>query len=447
MNHLDPAGELLVRLLDDQLPDDERPRLEELLRGDPALRAQLRELAEQSVMVADVERSLAARMAVARPRPAPAASLFPAWRPWSWGLAGALAAAALVLGTGWATGWLRPARPVVARVGKVTGASQLFGSRGHVEYALRPGQPLHPGDTLETSSCDAWVVLTLRDGTRLTVAGHSVLRFLESRRDRVHLSLLRGNLWGESDSRPPGPPVIVQTPTATVEAGAAQFDLQAALGDTTLRVNQGAARLTRTADEETVEVRPGRQAVASAESAAPLVAFPQPQPVASWSSEPGGLPEVVLGQWLSPTVASPQRLGAVPLLWPLPDREPITLYVVGISVRRSSDRPVQLSPEATVVFRGRTASPHTVRFGFSTQRMQGVFAGKFEVDVPPAALGPAGETWTVRLPLSAFQPLQPQLSSSPAGLELNDLYALTVGRDAGLEIHEFRVEAGPSETR
>lgn len=446
MNPPESTAELLVRFLDGRLPEAERARLEERLRQDPAARAQLRDLAEQSVLVADQERSLAARRAaaasIAPPRPAPPRRRFIAGRPWAWGLAGALGTAALVLGTGWASGRLGPARPPVARLAKVTGASQVFGSRGRVEYAPAPGLPLHPGDTLETGSCDAWVELVLRDGTRLTLAGHSVLRFLESDRRQLQLSLLRGNLWGESASPRPGPPLTVQTPAARVEA-AAQFDLQASLASSTLRVNDGSARLVRTGDGQAIEVVPGRQAVASAGSAGPLVAIPQPQPVASWSPDPGRLPEVVLGQWLTPTAASPRRLGAAPLLWPVPGRDPVPLYVVGVSVRRSSDRPVQLSPAATVVFRGRTAFAQTVRFGFSTQRMQGVFAGKFEVDVRPESLGPAGEDWTVRLPLAAFQPLQPQLSSRPAGLELNDLYALTVGRDAGLEVHELRIEEGP----
>ncbi|MFM7103454.1 MAG: FecR family protein [Verrucomicrobiota bacterium] len=435
--------ELLVRLLDGRLPEAERTRLEERLRRDPDARAQLRDLAEQSVRVADRERSLAARQAVAPPRPAPPRRRFIAGRPWSWGLAGALAAAALVLGTGWASGWLRPARPPIARLTKVTGASQVFGSRGHVEYAPTPGQLLHPGDTLETASCDAWVELTLRDGTRLTLAGHSVLRFLESGRHQLRLSLLRGNLWGESAAARSSPPLTVQTPAARIEASA-QFDLQASLARTTLRVNAGAARLVRTADEQAVEVAPGRQAVSASDAGTPLVAIAQPQPVSAWAPGPGRLPEVVLGEWLPPTPAHPRRLGAAPLLWPVPGRDPVTLYVVGLSVRRSSDRPVQLSPGATVVCRGRTASPQTVRFGFSTQRMQGIFAGKFEVDLPPSRLGMAGGTWTVRLPLSAFQPLQPQLSARPAGLELNDLYALTVGRDAGLEVHEFHIEDGPA---
>jgi hypothetical protein len=71
--------------------------------------------------------------------------------------------------------------------------------------------------------------------------------------------------------------------------------------------------------------------------------------------------------------------------------------------------------------------------------MRGAFAGKFEVDVKPDALGPAGQTWEVELRLGDFRPLHPQLASSPNGLELTDVYALTVNEDAGLEINHIEL--------
>ena len=71
--------------------------------------------------------------------------------------------------------------------------------------------------------------------------------------------------------------------------------------------------------------------------------------------------------------------------------------------------------------------------------MQGAFAGKFEIDVPSPTLGPAGATWEVVLPLASFRPLQPQLAGSPEGLELTDVYALTLEEDVGLEINHIEL--------
>ena len=41
--------------------------------------------------------------------------------------------------------------------------------------------------------------------------------------------------------------------------------------------------------------------------------------------------------------------------------------------------------------------------------------------------------------MSAFRPLHPELSPSPVGLELNDIYALTIVEDAGLELNRIEV--------
>jgi hypothetical protein len=68
-----------------------------------------------------------------------------------------------------------------------------------------------------------------------------------------------------------------------------------------------------------------------------------------------------------------------------------------------------------------------------------MFAGKFELDVQPEVLGPAGETWEVSLPVAEFRPLQPELSFTPEALELTDVYALTVQEDAGLETHHIEL--------
>jgi hypothetical protein len=85
-------------------------------------------------------------------------------------------------------------------------------------------------------------------------------------------------------------------------------------------------------------------------------------------------------------------------------------------------------------FQGRTQSPHAVRFGFSTQKLQGVFGGKFELDIGPERLAAPGQLWQVDLPLDRFRALYPQLNDSSTGLQLIDVYALTVQDDVGLEI-------------
>ncbi len=460
MNREDPFGELLMRHLDGRATPEERAGVAARLRADPGARAFLREVAEQSVVVADIERTALGREQALRPRETPGPSRRPAapWlrlRRWKWGLAAAVAVTLLAVAGG--RGFAR-SKPWVVRVAKTTGSSQFFGSRGELQDTLESGLRLSPGDSLETRSCDAWVELDLRDGSRMTIGGRSLLRVLDGKPGNMRFYLVRGSLWA-SPARPPGnalmalvrdrlraaPPLMeIDTPTLTMEAQHAQFDLQTSVAETMLRVNKGEARVRQHLDGSLVELAAGQQANASLARHEPLSAQPQPEPVAEWACDLQRVPEVILGRWLPPSRAERPRLGAQPLLWPVPGREPVMLYAVALSVASSSDRPVRVGGGAVLRFRGRTARPQTVRFGFSTQKMRGVFAGKFELDVKSDTFGATGQAWEIRLPVSDFHPRQPQLSLSPEGLELTDVYALTIKDDAGLEINQIELLAGDS---
>lgn len=444
MNQNDSPHELLLRHLDGRLTPDERRRAAELLRTDPEARTFLRAVAEQAVMVADLERVALGRQEALDLRPLRPADqghkiLAVRFRSWRWGVAAAAAVAVLAV---LASQLVPTIRPGLVRVSKVTGSSQYFGFKGRAEKVLTAGTSLVSGDTLETRSCDAWVELKLRDDSTITVAGHSTLRILESKGGRQQFKLLQGSLWGSPAPRGRAEAVLIQTPTVAAEMRGAQFDLQTSPAETMVRVNEGSARVSQHLDGSTVEVPKGRQVAASLSRKEPLAVTPQPAPIDSWATDLGRIPEVILGKWLPPTGNERARLGAEPLLWPISDRDSVMLYAVALAAWKSTERPVLLHSDSKLRFRGRTERAHTVRFGFSAQKMRGVFAGKFEVDVPPASLRPAGETWEVELPLRNFRPLHPQLASSPDGLELTDVYALTIKEDAGLEIHHIELLPG-----
>jgi len=288
---------------------------------------------------------------------------------------------------------------------------------------------------IETRSCDSWVELELRDGSRLTVAGHSLLRLLEPLAGSGRASLVRGTLWYRPASNQASSTWVVETPAARVESGRAQFDVQASANQTLLRVNSGEARITHRLASLPVVVSNGFQASLDLAGRTPTRAEPQPAHVGHWRCDLDAGTSVILGRWLPSGAGERVRLGAQPLLWPLPDAPPLMLHAVSVSALQTVGIPVELRTGARVRFQGRTSRSSSVRFGFSTQRMQGVFSGKFEVDVPSGDLGRVGDAWTVDLPLAEFHPLHPELSESPVGLELGDIYALTVNLDAGLEVH------------
>jgi len=430
------------------LTQDERWRVAELLRTDPEARAFLRAVAEQAVMVADMERIALGRQEEFHLRPLRSAhqgrKILPVrFRSWRGGVAAAAVVALLAVVASVVAFQLLPStKPGIVRVSKVTGSSQYFGFKGRAEKALTTGTALGAGDTLETRSCDAWVELKLRDGSTITIAGHSTLRILDAEAGREQFKLLEGSLWGSPAPGPAVAAVLIQTPTVAAEMRGAQFDIQTSSTETMVRINEGSALIRQNLDGSTVEVPKGRQLAASLSRKESLSVTPQPGPISSWACDLRQIPDVILGRWLPPTGNQRARLGANPLLWRISDRDSVMLYAVALTAWKSAERPVLLQSDSKLRFRGRTERAQTVRFGFSTQKMRGVFAGKFEVDVPPASLRPAGETWEVELPLRNFHPLHPQLASSPDGLELTDVYALTIQEDAGLEIHSIELLSG-----
>jgi len=436
----DSQHELLLRYLDGRMTPDERRRVAEWLRSDAAAREFLRTVSEQAVMVADLERSAAGRKEAFHPRQVVVEQRrkilpvnFHVWQSWL------AAAAAVVVLAAVAFQFRSKHRPGLLRVTKVTGSSQYFGSKGKIENTLTSGTSLGAGDTLETRSCDAWIELKLRDGSTLTIAGNSTLRILDSEAVGQRFKLSRGSLWVSPAAGTAAKSLSIQAPTMTVETRGTQFDIQASSAETMLRVNGGSARVQQLLDGRTVEVPSGHQVTASLSKREPLTVTPQPAPINYWACDLWKVPEVTLGRWLPPLGNERARLRADPLLWPLPGRDPLMLYAVALAAWKSTDHPVVLHTDSKLSFRGRTERAQMVRFGFSAQKMRGAFAGKFEIDVQPTSLGSAGETWEVELLLAHFRALHPHLAASPEGLELNDLYALTIDDDAGLEINHVEL--------
>ncbi len=448
MNPGQPNHELLLRHLDGRLTPEEQAEVARHLREDASARAFLREVAEQAVMVAELERIGACREELTRPGSFPEEARkrsFPKvipvdFRTWQWGLA-AVAAIALPIGF---TLLLPPTNhPGTVQVSKVTGASQLFGANGRIQNALTIGTTLGIGDTVETPSCGAWIELRLKDGSALTIAGHSTLRILEPDGGRPRFKLIQGSLWRRPGTGQTTTTVLIDTPTVAAELPAAQFDVQTSSDKTLVRVNEGLARVRPQWDASSLEVTKGHQVAAALGRKEPLAMVPQPEPINYWACDLWQVPEVILGRWLPPGGTERARLGVEPLLWPVSEQTSVMLYAAALAAWKSTEHPVLLHEDSKLVFRGRTERSHTVRFGFSAQKIRGVFAGKFEVDIPTAELGPAGATWEIALPLGRFRPLQPQLSGSPDGLELTDVYALTVKDDAGLEINHIELTPPP----
>jgi len=425
--------ELIRRYLDGMGTAEDHRALQGALRNDAALRRQFARYTNLDAALGSGRLAVAPTNVVVPFGSRGTSTGWFSWRP----LTAAAAAFVLALIVTQVVHARLAERREIASVTAASGAGQFFGANGALRDALSIGAKLAAGDSIETRSCDATAALALRGGGKITLGGNGSLRILEGDGFGAasRWNLTRGALWVSPDARG----VVVQTQNAVVEANGAQFDIQTTAEGTLLRVNSGQARVRSLLGGGDLEVAAGQQTAVGMRHEEPPVVVAQPQPVEQWTCSFSPAVQPAYGKWLPARDSSAMRLSTAPLLWPRPKLDPVLLHVASFRVFRDSKSPVRASADSTLVFRGVTTRPHMVRFGFSTQKVRGVFAGKFEIDVPAKDLGPVGSEWEVRLPLSKFHPLPPRLADSPDGLELVDVYALTRIEDAGLELSHIEL--------
>jgi hypothetical protein len=225
---------------------------------------------------------------------------------------------------------------------------------------------------------------------------------------------------------------------AEIRASRAVFSLQSSADESIVRVEAGQAGVLERLTSRRLTVSAGEEVTISLLQPGEARVVRQPAPVSHWQLH---LPEgrvASFGTILS-NAPGDLRIRAAPLLWPLPDREPVLLHVVAIAAWQCSQAPVVVTPGSRLRYRGRLQRPQMVRFGFSTARVRGVFAGKFEIDIPAGRLAATEDGWEIEIPLADFHPLAEQSLNVPLGMELTDVYALTITSDAGLELHDIEL--------
>lgn len=422
--------ERMVRFLDGASGAREAAEVSRLIRDDPRARDLLQDLAETAVLVADGAREGAGP--VHRPGP-------PARRR-SWGRWSSIAAGIAVVGAAVGALSARTVQPVaVGRVERAVGPTRLFTAAGRILEGVPPGESLGPGDTLESRSSDSWVGADLGDGAEVTIAGESVVRVLRPDGSERWFDLVEGSLWFSPGAGASPAPVVVRTAAAVLEGRGALFDVRASATESIVRVHGGTVRVVRRVDGAVLDVRASERATVSLAAADALVAEPQPASTSRWRLDPATIGDAGLGLYRPATATAPARLAAFPLLWREGDLPPVLIHVVGAAVRRASDAPVRIGPATRIRFRCRSSRPATICFGVSTQRLGGVFAGKFDVRVPPEAQRPSGDAWEVEVGIGDLRPVSSDLADSAHGLELAEVYAVSIVEDVGLELETIDV--------
>jgi ferric-dicitrate binding protein FerR (iron transport regulator) len=442
MNRPPEREQLLMRYLDGPLSGVESRELSAWLREDAAARAWLRELAEQAVALGDLGREKFWRAPVAEVPP-PHGN-----RPASPRLARATwlaLAASVVLLAGAVSLWLGgrfAASRAIVEVEEVTGILNWTGPDGEWRGGLAAGVRL-PAGILETDGEGATALVRFADGTRFTLRGNTQLAISDDGQKRA--SLLSGRIEADVAPQPKARPLLVRTPTATLEVLGTAFSVTASPDQTTMNVEQGRVRLQRLADGQTVDVPANHTVTASLETAAPLVIRPTALPPTLWRADFGRPPAAgAKYEWLPAAEGEPALARAVPLVvGNRQDGGPLIQY--GVSVRDDTRRPggsfVAVGPRSVLRLRYRLQRPALLALFFVTQRPHGGFGGNFELTLPADAGVPDGDGWRVlEVPLSEFRPLQPRLATSPAGNAISHLSVKTLHPAPALRVAELVIE-------
>ena len=442
MNPHDPKQEGLVGYMDGRLSEAEADQVATSLRHDPEARRFLREMAEQAVMIADLEREAQGRRALLHEH-TPAA-------PTKSGIAGfpipsrrftavlAVAASIAIL-LSVALLFLKfQHRGEIATITALDGAIQWTGNGGQVVRNLKVGTKLQ-GGIIEGIEPLSWFELQFPDGTTVAITGNSTLTFSDLGQKRLHLK--SGTASAHVRPQPSGRPLIIQTTSALMEVLGTQFMIETDTSATRLDVSEGKVRVKRLSDGAELDVPTRHRVLAAADhefTVAPALA-----PVDHWTSRLPLGPERTLGKWLPPAAGRDAALLAVPFTTQL-ER---TIFAAATRVSTWDAPPVTLHPDSRLRIRGRLGVSRTVYFGVHLRDASGAFAGRFLTARSAQQFG-AGEVFDVTLPIRDFildpalKHLSKKLPARPFDLTVESVFCHTLTHPAGLEL--FQIEVIPT---
>ena len=330
----------------------------------------------------------------------------------------------------------------VARVTGLNGGLIWTGDRGQIVRNIKVGTEL-AGGTIEGLAPDSWFELQFHDESTVMIAGSSLLTFGDD--GQKILRLREGRLSANVSPQPPKKPMVINTRSAVLYVIGTQFDLEANLVSTDLRVNKGAVRFKRSSDGEEVVVNAHHQVTTDQDTT--LRPMKIPNATYNWKSQLNGQ-SGNYGKWKPSTKGNSASLKAIPLV---PPGTEVVLFLAGISVSRSGGSPVVVLPDAKFVLRGKLREETRVYFGIRVKHSNGEYAGMFRGDLnqlqPVSKTDEEGRFEAVyHLNQFVIDPIVLKTlmenAPSPAGLVLDGIWAFThTNSPSGLEI--FDVELLP----
>ncbi len=152
-------------------------------------------------------------------------------------------------------------------------------------------EPLHAGQVVTTEGNPDSAEIAYPDGTHVEILGNSMVVVQQDSQGGKRLNVLMGAIQADVTPQPAGRPMMISTPTATLEVLGTSFGVEADKKATQLDVSSGRVSMTRKIDGRRVEVAAGQFANASESVNELLTPRPLPQLPDAWSEDfSDGLP-------------------------------------------------------------------------------------------------------------------------------------------------------------
>jgi len=302
-------------------------------------------------------------------------------------------------------------KPVLGYIQQATATALARDGRDDEEAG--PDMPFRSNDTLRTLGPGGFAILGFHDGTKLALAGDTVVTCDGQKTVRVR----QGDVEADVAPQSPGRPMRILTPSAEIRVVGTRLALSADADATRLGVMRGRVVMTRLSDGRSVEVREGYHSIASARSE--LTAEPIPSVPDTWSEDfERGLPEDwQSGQWVTIDLPPENAHGAVRAARrPMPDGRRDELYTVTTHKAWTSGL-FRIEQDTFLNFTYRLQRPGWFHVFLSVRPgdLNRPHYGNYEYQDKSSWTVPPGQWRTVSVPLSKFRKVtRPRFEDAPA---------------------------------
>ena len=430
----------LLRYAEGSLSDEELALFQVRLAAEPALRNDLRALAEQAFAIGEHARNTEAISEiksrsgiVTLPKKSRAS-----WKihlPWA-------AAAVLVIST--VLFFLSNISPsnkepaTIVEVLEVSGSASWVSEDGARTVMLEKGMRL-PAGAMELSSESSLARFRYDDGSLLTFTGIS--EAVITQESGKFLNVKRGQLVAKVSPQDPKAAMRIKTPTADVTVLGTQFSLNVGQEKTGLGVFEGMVRMRRLSDGQEQNVSTGRRLTSTLETDVEFVPTVMPEVKNTWSSDFRTMPGITQGEWISPDQEYTQGAIAAKayVAWRQPDGGIITHY--GVVWKSSDPGFAMLNDNSILRLKVRVKTATAIQLILGTRMPDYTYTGNFEAN--PILLQPAanGAWQDIEIPISQLKAPQSEYSKIPSGAMVYSFVISSYQKDVGLQVEQFSLQS------